>query len=446
MMSKWRVLRGRLRDHLGTYGIGVALTLVGFVVAYQFVQPAPPSTITMATGSPDGAYFRFATQYREVLGRHGITLDLVETAGSVENVSLLSAPDSTVDLGLVQGGVLATGAALASLGSLYFEPLWVFHRAELTVDKLTDLRGKRVSIGSDGSGTQALSLTLLKANGIDRQVATLLPLAMPEAARGLLSGDLDAMFLVGSATSRVVQAVAASPKVQLMDFQRAESYARLYRYLSVITLPRGALNLAADLPAQDVTLLATTANLVARPDLHPALVGLLLQAATEIHGPGGLFEASGQFPSPQFASFPLSDEARRYYRFGPPLLQRYLPFWAASLIDRLKIMLLPLVGLLLPLIKVMPPVYRWRIRSRIYRWYSRLQDFDPELRAVDPANARRHLADLDRIEGEVTCVAVPLSYADELYNLRLHIDMVRRRLEQSAAMQTDDSVSRGGSH
>ena len=442
-MSKWGVLRARLKDHLGSYGIGVALTLAGFVVAYQFVAPAPPSTITMATGSPDGAYFRFATQYREVLGRHGINLDLVATAGSVENVSLLSAPESAVDLALVQGGVPATAASLVSLGSLYFEPLWVFHRADLPMDKLTDLRGRRVSVGSDGSGTQALSLNLLKANGIDEKVANLLPLPMQEAARGLLTGALDAMFLVGSATSPVVQAVAASPNVRIMDFQRAESYARRYRYLSVITLPEGALDLAADLPDHDVTLLATTANLVARPDLHPALVGLLLQAATEVHGSGGLFEATGQFPSPQFASFPLSDEARRYYRFGPPLLQRYLPFWAASLIDRLKIMLLPLVGLLLPLIRVMPPVYRWRVRSRIYRWYSKLQDVDPQLRDVDPGNTQRYLAELDRIEGEVTRIAVPLSYADELYNLRLHIDMVRRRLEQSAGMQSD-SISQGG--
>ncbi|HEY5701461.1 MAG TPA: C4-dicarboxylate ABC transporter substrate-binding protein, partial [Gammaproteobacteria bacterium] len=167
---------------------------------------------------------------------------------------------------------------------------------------------------------------------------------------------------------------------------------------------------------------------------HPALVDLLLQAAAEVHGEGGLFEHRNQFPSPEYVEFPLSPEAKRFYKSGPPFLQRYLPFWAATLVDRMLVMLLPLLALAIPLVRIMPPVFRWRIRSRIYRWYRELLEMDPALcEAADIDELKKYLARLDRLEAEVSRVEVPLSYADQLYHLRLHMELVREKLDQVIA-------------
>jgi uncharacterized protein len=418
-----------IADHLYTSGLALALIAAGFVVAYQFVEPAPPDSITIASGGPKGAYFRYAGAYREILARQGVTLKVLETAGSVDNVSRLVDPDQSVDLAFVQGGITAPDAELVSLGSVYYEPLWVFHRAGVRFKRLSQLQGRRIAVGGEGSGTRALAREVLTLNGIDETKATLLPLSGQDAANALIAGEVDVMLAVISPDSEVVQRLIRAKGIRLLSFRRAEAHARIYSYLSVVSLPEGVLDIASNIPPSDRTLLATTANLVARSDLHPALVGLLLQAASEVHSDGGVFERPNAFPSPRFVSFPLSDEAKRYYESGPPFLQRFLPFWAANLVDRLKIMIVPLVGLLIPLVKIMPPMYRWRIRSKIYRWYAWLRDHDPEFQDIDKAEVAQHRAALDTIEAEVTRVSVPNSYADEVYHLRLHIEMVRRKLD-----------------
>jgi hypothetical protein len=287
----------------------------------------------------------------------------------------------------------------------------------------------RIAIGNKGSGTYALSSELLQKNGVNENTANILTTGGTQAAEDLLSEKLDAMFMVASPQSSILQKLFVSPGINIMHFQRAEAYARVYPYLSVITLPEGALDFTMNIPNSPQSLLATTANLVARPDMHPALIGLLLQAAEEVHSAGGLFEQPGLFPSELFIGYPLNKEAKRYYKHGPSILQRYLPFWAANLIDRLKIMLIPMLGLLLPLFKIMPPFYRWRVRSRIYRWYSELQQVDPKINLMGPMDIEPALIELERIEEEVTQITVPLSYADELYDLRLHIDLVRQELD-----------------
>ncbi len=424
------------RERWRIFAPAIAVTLLGFVVAYLFVEPAPPSRITIATGREEGAYFGFAQRYAEILARDGITLEVRATSGSLANLDLLADPDSGVDLAFVQGGTGDPAAApeLRSLGSLYYEPLWVFTRLQPPPWRLSALAGRRIAIGEQGSGTRAVALQLLTDNGLTGGAAGLVLLGGNRAAESLLAGDLDAAFVVASVEAPVVAGLLEAGAVRPMSLARAEAYARRYRFLSHVVLPEGVIDLARNIPDRDVALLAPTANLVAREDLHPALAVLLLEAATAVHGAGGLFERPGQFPAPHNLDFPLSTAAQRYFELGPPFLQRYLPFWAANLVDRLKIMLLPLVTLLFPLFKIVPPTYRWRVRSRVYRWYRELQAIDERIAKAGPAADLPGLArELARIEDEVSQLHVPLAYADTLYQLRLHIAFLRGKLQEAEA-------------
>jgi len=417
--------RNPVKHQLRIYGPALLLVVVAFVVAFQFIKPAPPDRVVMATGGLDGAYHAFARRYAEYLGREGITLELRPTAGSVENLELLH--NGEVSLAMVQGGVdpASESAPLYSLGSLYYEPLWLFHRRELEVAQLRDLAGRRLAVGPEGSGTRALVDRLLRDNGVDDR--DWLPLGGRGALGALVEGEVDAAFFVISADSELVARLLRHPAVQLADFERAEAYARRYRFLSSLELPEGVVDLAENIPHRRVRLLAPAANLVSVSDLHPAIIDLMLQAANEVHRDGGWFEGPDEFPMSGLLAFPLSKEAERFYKHGPPFLQRYLPFWAASLIDRLKVMLLPLLVLLFPLIKVMPPIYTWRMRSRVYRWYDELEQAEQRLASGERDVAWVH-EELDRIELEVQQVKVPLSFTDQLYHLREHIDLVRREL------------------
>jgi len=420
--------------HIKTFGPAILIALAGCFIAWQFVNPAPPDTITIATGQQGGAYVLFAERYREILAREDITLNILETAGSVENLGLLEEDPLSIDIAFVQGGSAARPPAqgLVSLASLYYEPLWVFYRDDAELTRITQLQHKRIASGEPGSGTQSVTRTLLQGNGLDDAQLTQLPVGDEAAVSALLDGKADAAFLVASVESPLVQQLLRTPGIRLMSFERAEAYTRQHHFLSRITLPEGVIELQENIPAQDTTLLAATANLVTHEDFHPALVGLLLQAAEEIHGGGSLFAGPDTFPNQQNLEFPLDSGARRYFRFGPPFLQRFLPFWTANLIDRIKIMLIPLLALLIPLMKVMPPTYRWQVRKKIYRWYSELQALDFEHPEALPAETiRASVQKLDDIEEEVRKVKVPLSYSDELYNLRLHIEMVRNKLRQA---------------
>jgi TRAP-type uncharacterized transport system substrate-binding protein len=416
---------------LSTFGPAILITVIGFVIAWQFVNPAPPRHIRIATGSDQGAYYLFARRYREQLAHEGIELEILTTAGSLENLRLLVDDSAGVDLAFVQGGT--AGAmdenSLAGLASLFHEPLWVFYRGEQSIDRLTALDGSRLAIGKQDSGTQAVARSLLENNFIDTGAPGIHAIGDREAEQALLTGDVDAAFFVAAPDAPLVQRLLHSNGVRLMNFSRALAYTRLHPYLSTITLPEGIIDLQANIPPEDITLLAPAANLVADENFHPALVSLLLQAATAIHGEGSLLDEPGSFPNTRNLDFPLDDDARRFFRHGPPFLQRYLPFWTANLIDRMKIMLIPLLTLLVPLFKVMPPAYRWRVRRKIYRWYVELRALDvagPE--KLDTEQLQQLLQKLDRIEFDVRKVSVPLSYTDELYDLRQHIGLVRDRL------------------
>jgi TRAP transporter TAXI family solute receptor len=418
-----------LRDALAVGIPTLALLIAGFWYAAQFIQPAPPNRLVIATGGDGGAYQRFAALYKPLIERNGIKFIERTTAGAVENLALLRAAEEEVDVAFVQGG-LGLGsdpAGLVSLGSIYYEPLWVFYRNPEPIDQLVHLRGKRIAIGAEGSGTRKLAVELLEASGAAAPPTRLLPLGGLEAVGALAAGRVDAIFLVGPANSGAVWASFYAAGFRLMSFSQAEAFARRWPFLSKLTLPRGALDLVRDIPGRDVTLVAPVAALVARDAIHPALIDVLLQAAAETHGGPGLFHRAGEFPNPRQVDFPLSTEAERFYRSGTRFLQRYLPFWAATLVDRLVVLLIPIVALMIPLMRIAPALYGWRARSRIYKWYGQLKFLEEAWRRDPGARPREEwVAELDRLEARVNRIRTPLAFANQLYILREHIGLVRR--------------------
>ncbi len=442
-------------DKLRIFVPGIIVALLGFVIAFQFVDPAPPKTLTFSAGQPGGAYYAYAEAFRDYLQKRGVTVQILESAGSMENIGRLK--KGSADVAFVQSGLVspevAQSGVLQSLGSMYYEPLWVFLRQGVNVQLLSELKGKRIAVGLPGSGTRALALQLLRDNGIDEQNSTLLPLSSLNSAKSLQAGEVDALFVVSAASSKTVQTLQQSAKVHLMPIKRATAYTRRMDSISSVVLPQGALNLALNVPPANTALLASTATLIVNENMHPALQALMMLAAKEVHAGKSLFASAALFPTAQYTGMPLSIVADNYYKSGPPFLQRYLPFWAATMIDRLKVMLFPFIALLLPLSKVMPPLYRWRIRSRIYRWYKKLSDIDAStLDGYSP----ELFAELERMEMEIRKVKVPLPYAEELYHLRVHLALVRDQfqrtkeieldhtgLEQTGANQTQQTETKG---
>jgi len=422
-----------LREKLIILCPAVVLAILAFLIAFNFVDPFPPRHLSIGCGPPEGANFNFAQAYREILSREGITLDLRNTAGSAENLKLLDAASGGVDIAFVQGSMksLARNTDLVALGSLFFEPLWIFHRNDLALRRIPDLKGLRIAVGEEGSGTKILSMQLLELNGVNLQNTRILAYGYQEAADMLLAGEVDVAFFVSTHLAAHVINLIDSKSVKLMGIERAEAYALLYHYLYVLKLPEGVIDFEANIPARDLTLVAPTTQLLARSDLHPALINLLLEAAEIVHESGGDFEREGEFPTPKYLDFKLSPDAERFYKFGPPFLQRYLPFWIAILVSRITILLLPLVAVFLPLFKLMPLLYRWRMRSRIYRWYSKLRAFDPERHKEEGSERlQEYLVGLEGVEEKVSNISVPLSFSDELYHLRMHIDLLRSELKQ----------------
>ena len=430
-----RALGERLRhlvDALLTAWPVSLLVIAGFAVAFHYVEPAPPKALVMSSGSPSGAYFAFAQVYAHLLRRQGIRLDVLPSAGSGENLERLMDPKSGVQVALVQGGIGSAIEApgLVSLGSVYFEPVWVFYRGDQTFDRLHQLVGKRIAVGAEGSGIRGLALQLLEANDIPVD-NHLLPISGLGAAEELQQGRIDAAFVIAAPSAPVVQVLLRSPGVRLMNFAQADAYTRRFPFLSKLVLPQGAVDLVRNFPPEPTVMLAATANVVVRDDLHPALQSLLLQTMAEVHRDAGFFQQHGEFPAYRDQSFPLSEEAERFYRSGPPFLQRYLPFWAAVLVDRALVLLLPVIALLLPLLRVAPSLYSWRVRSKIFRCYGDLKFLENELRSnYDATRGEDYRQRLDRIEDEAYHRTVPLAFTDLVYTLREHIELVRRTLDR----------------
>jgi TRAP-type uncharacterized transport system substrate-binding protein len=423
------------RDVLIVFGPALLLAVAGFVVAFQFVKPAPPRHIVMASGPEGGAYHAFAQRYRTILARNGIELEVRVTAGSAENLRLLLDPDGDVEVAFLQGGVGADREyeGIESLGGVFYEPIWVFWRGRVPDTEL-GLEGRRVAVGTPDSGTRYAIGSFLELNGIEPPELDMVEIGGHEAADALLAGSVDAACFVATPEAPYLQRLLARSDVHLMPIARAEAYKRRFHFLARVVLPRGVSDLENDLPPEDIQMVAMVANLGAREDLHPALGGLLIGAAEEVNGPGDIFAAPGQFPSTEGVVLPMDGDARRFLEKGPPLLQRYLPFWAAIAIDRMIVLLIPLVTILYPLFKVVPPTYQWRIRSKIYRKYRELVAIESRVRESPSAEIlERALARLGTMEDQLGDLSVPAAYTDLVYDLRLHLRLVRDRLEAMEA-------------
>jgi len=410
----------------------ILLVIMGvFWVSLHFVRPIPPRTLTMTTGMEGGSFAVLGERYRQVLARDGIQLRLLASSGSVENLTRLKDESKIIEVGFVQGGIgkAEPASKLVSLGSVFYSPLWVFSRGEDRLDDLSQLRGKRINIGPEGSGVRRASLALLKAADASDPPTELFELPMADAGKLLKEGRLDAVMTFGSADSALVMELINAPGIQLMNFSQAEAYTRLFPDLSHVVLPKGVLNPSKRWPPEDVHLLSPTTNLIVRDNVHPALVYLLMEAAVEIHRGAGWVHKAGEFPALKTQDFPISDQAQRYFKSGGSVLYDYLPFWAATFLDRMILLLIPLGIVLIPLVGVLPFIYTWRNRSKYYPWYRALKELEEELQAnpkLEQIDGYRER--LDRIEDAVSRIRVAIAFYDETFLLLEHITAVRQKL------------------
>ena len=425
------------RDLVAAAGPTVLVIAGLCLLAYLLVDPTPPRSVTLATGQENSAYEELGKKYAAMLAKQGIKVTLVRSLGSQENLQRLN--QGKVDIAFVQSGSTdqqeATKTGLVSLGSLFTEPVWLFLREPAKVTRISELKGLKINVGPEGTGVPKLFRQVLELNGVASTDLTLGALENTPGTIELLEGRIDGLVFSSGPEALMVQMLLQTPGIKLFDFAQAEAYTRRLPFMSHVVLPRGIVDVGRDLPAQDYHLIAPTATLVARQDLHPALVDLFVQAASEIHGGTGWFQQQGQFPTERYTEIPVAREASKFYKDGAPLLQRYMTFWLANFFDRMWVVVVALAALLLPLSKIVPPLYVWRIRSRVYRWYGQLRAVEQELEAAHGKQdvCAALLKRLDEIEELVNQISIPLAFADGLYGLRSHINFVRTRVKNAMA-------------
>lgn len=432
-----------IRDLAISFGpfILLAVTLLG--LAYWWLDPNPPKRVTLATGPAQSAYEEFGNRYAKDLKANGITVDLITTQGSAANLQLLR--EGKADLGFIQGGTSDYSDEdqenLSSLGSLFLEPVWLFYREEAarkitataTLTSLTQLQGLRINTGTPGSGVPSLMTKLLDSNRIDVKTLKVSSLEQTPATMAFLANELDAIVFASAPESLMVQMLLQTPGVKLMNFPQSDAYSRRFDFLSATRLPRGVVDLAANIPPDDLRLVGPTTALITRNTTHPALLQLFAQAGNAMHGGAGWFKRARAYPNIENNELPIAKEAERAIKSGPPVLQRYLSFWVANLVDRMWLVLSVILVVLLPLSRILPPLYTFRVRSRIFRWYSQLRDIE-----VRSDNEDRHalMQELNDLESKAEKVTVPLSYTDELYALRSNIHLVRKKLLRTETVNT----------
>ncbi|MBW3502572.1 NMT1/THI5 like protein [Janthinobacterium sp. HH104] len=426
--------RFSVRDFLATAGPTLLLVGAFCALAYWLVDPAPPRQVSLSTGQDNSAYEEFGKKYVATLAKHGIKVTLQPSLGSQDNLQRLNS--GKTDIAFVQSGSTehedAERHGLISLGSLFTEPVWLFMREDKAVTELAQLKGMKINLGPEGTGVPGLFRQLLSVNGVEANELTVSDLQNTPATVELLEGRIDGLVFSSAPEAPLIQMLLQTPGIKLFDFSQAEAYTRRLPFLTHVVLPRGIVDLGQNIPAQDYHLIAPTATLVAREDLHPALVDLFVQAAARIHGGTGWFQQQGQFPSARYTEIPVAPEALKFYKDGAPVLQRYMSFWLANFFDRMWVLVVALGALILPLSRVVPPLYVWRIRSRVYRWYGQLRTVEQALEDVPPEQRAQvyaaQLKRLDQIEEMVNQISIPLSFADGLYGLRSHINFVRKRI------------------
>jgi hypothetical protein len=425
-----------IRDFLAMAGPPFILTVILCYIAYRLVDPTPPAHVTISTGQENGAYDEFGKRYAKRLARYGIQATLKPSLGSQQNLDRLKDANSGIDIAFVQSGSTRESEAirngLVSLGSLFTEPVWLFLREPLKVTQMTQLKGLKINVGPDGTGVPSLFAKLLSVNGLEPSDLQLSKLEDSPATIELLAGRIDGVVFSSAPDAPLIQMLLQTPGIMLFDFVQAEAYTRRFGFLSHVILPRGIVDLGRDLPSRDYHLIAPTATLVARESLHPALVELFVQSAARIHGRVGWFSRQGEFPTAHYVEIPVATEAEKFYKNGPPVLQRYMPFWLANFFERMWVVIVALGALILPLSRIVPPLYVWKVRSRVYRWYGKLRAVEQVIEDVPPEKRadlyQSQLERLNEIEDKVNQISIPLSFAEELYRLRSHIEMVRNRV------------------
>ncbi len=409
----------------------------------KLLQPAPPDTLVIL-GGPEGSSFQAtAEKYKKIISAHGIRVKVVNTDGSDENLKLLMNKKVAADVALVQDGLADPDESktLMTLGTLYVQPVLVFYRNAKDIDHIPQLKGSRVAIGPEGSGTNVLASKILEENDLNKTNTTILEIDGDDAVEALFNKKVDAIFVMGELIrGKKVRELMQTPGIKLMSFRQADGYLRRMRFLSRLVAPEGSFDLAMNLPPNDIKLIGTPVELVAREGLHPAISDLLIAAAREVHGKAGMFRNANEFPIAAEREFRLSEDAKRYYASGSPFLYKRVPFWLASLVDRMILILVPLAIVLIPASRLLAPLYRWRMRSKIYRWYGTLMMIEREMsRAQSAEQLAKIQSQLEQIEAAVNSMHTPLAFADQLYVLREHIGMVRQRfvLISSGAIATD---------
>jgi len=474
-----------VRDFLAEYWLPIVAVIAAIVLMYLYVDPAPPNRLTIGVGAEEDNYRVYAERYKAILARDRITLELVPTSGAPDNLKRLNDPGGTMDVAFLQDGLTTPDDSpnLLSLGSVYYDPLWIFYRSGTTKagskaapkpsaaqqatwrqllsragqlkqeearavapDRLSQLEGLRVAVGSGAGGTRQLAERLLSASGVNADNTKFATIGGRQAADALLAGQVDAALFLSTLDAPWVQQLLVTEGIGLMSIDQSEAVVRNFPFLHDLTLPHGSIDLGRNLPAQDTHLLAPTVTLVVRDSVHPALAGLLVKAAMEVHGKASLLHKEHDFPGDRDADLPLSPEAARYYKSGPPLLQKYLPFWAATWVDRMAVVLLPILAILIPLVRLAPAIYGWRIRARVYHWYGELKFLEVQLRDTpETAALPKVMARLDWIENEVNHIHLPLSFSNHLYFLREHIELVRNAINRQAAHKgVDPAQVHGG--
>ncbi|MEO0882103.1 MAG: TAXI family TRAP transporter solute-binding subunit [Pseudomonadota bacterium] len=427
-----------MREILRAYWPFIIIALIGLLIALRFVEPAPPKRITFAVGPSGGAYEAFALRYQAILGESGVTVDLIETAGSVDNLRMVG--DGDADLGLVQGGLAKPDVDenARSLGGLFLEPFWVFARTSFPAEDFGDLKSARMAIGQPGSGTRALAIQMRAEWGDGWGPNSNLALSGTLARDALISGEIDAAIYVSSVDSPLIRELLAREDIYPIPFPQASALSRRSPALAETVLLRGVLDIGDNLPEVDIPLIAPVAQIVTRRDTHPAIQAILLDSANAIHSEGSLLIPAGTFPDGKLTDLPLSREAFRWFERGPSALRRWFSFGTANFLERAWVLAIPLITLMIPMARVAPPIYRWRVRRRIYIWYSDIRELETKGRAATTDAERQSVvAKLNRLQEDVGKVDVPLSYTDDLYRLRNHIEFVesligKLKLENSA--------------
>jgi TRAP-type uncharacterized transport system substrate-binding protein len=402
---------------------------------FAVLRPLPGRDFSIATGPAGSAYMQVAERYREILARDGVRLHLVPTNGAIENLARLHDPNPGVEAGFVQSGTTNEQESpdLVSLGTVFYEPLWVFCGCPSFAELLRSQPDARISIGPLGSGTRPLALELLGLVGVDTKKLRLFDYAPEEAARRLIAGEIDVAVILSAWEASAVQTLMRAPRIELVSFKRADALVALHSNFNKLVLPEGVADLSANRPPQDVSLIASKASLVVQTELHPALQYLLLHAAIEVHARPSIFQRAGEFPAPEAIDLPLSSEARHMYKSGPSILQRTLPFWLAELVQRLLIILLPVAGILYPLWSLLPKAYRWQMQRRIYRLYGELRFLESELLRCKHADERaRVIAKIEALEHRVLELKMPKSFSEMTFNLRRHVGTVRESARRGA--------------